>query len=137
MGASSPSDWYLRLARALDVDDAERARAEARAVLAGVGGEEARLRERLEMFSSASFEGILMHVDGVVIDANQRLCDLLGYELAEVLGPQPFPRCVAAEDLPAVQERMASRYEGEYLVTGVRKDGSRFRAELCSKQGRI
>jgi len=99
--------------------------------------EQGRVRERLEMLASASFEGILVHVDGVVIDANQRLCEMLGYQLDEVLGPQTLPRCVAPEDLPAVLERMASHYEGAYLITGVRKDGTRFRAEVQSKQGLI
>jgi len=32
---------------------------------------------------------------------------------------------------------MASGYEGEYTITAVRKDGSRFRAELQAKQGKL
>jgi PAS domain S-box-containing protein len=36
-----------------------------------------------------------------------------------------------------VVHRLANRIEGEYTITGVRKDGSRFRAELNSKQGRL
>ena len=137
VSAARPPDWYQRLVRALEAPDPERARAEARQLLPEIRDEQARLRERLEMLSSASFEGILVHVDGVVIDANQRLCEMLGYELAEILGPYTLGRCVAPEDLPGVVERMANHYEGEYIVTGVRKDGSRFRAELQSKQGRI
>ncbi|HEX2657152.1 MAG TPA: PAS domain S-box protein, partial [Polyangia bacterium] len=93
--------------------------------------------ERAEMLSSASFEGIMVHVDGVIIDANQRLCEMLGYERAEVLGPNTLARCCAPEDLPGVLERMRDRFEGAYVITGVRKDGSRFRAELQSKQGRL
>jgi two-component system cell cycle sensor histidine kinase/response regulator CckA len=99
--------------------------------------EHRRARERLEMLSSGSFEGILIHVDGVVIDANQRLAEMLGCEIAEVLGPHTLGTCVAPEDLPDVMRRMANRIEGEYVITGVRKDGSRFRAELLSKQGRL
>jgi two-component system, cell cycle sensor histidine kinase and response regulator CckA len=134
---SSPPEWYARLSRALGSDDPEQARAEARALLGQIHDEEGRVRERLEMLSGASFEGIMVHVDGVVIDANQHLCELLGYELDEVLGPQTLLRCVAPEDLPSTVERISSQYEGAYVITGVRKDGSRFRAELQSKQGRI
>jgi PAS domain S-box-containing protein len=137
MGASPPADWHTRLTRALELDDPIQARAQARRMLAEIRDEEARLRERLEMLSAASFEGILVHVDGNVIDANRRLCEMLGYELEEVLGPRTLRRCVAPEDLTAVQQRMASHYEGAYVITGVRKDGSRFRAELQSKQGQI
>jgi PAS domain S-box-containing protein len=95
------------------------------------------LRERVELLSSASFEGLLVHVDGVIIEVNQRLCEMLGYERDELMGPHTMGRCVAAEDLPEVGRRMAERYEGSYLVTAIRKDGSRFRAELQSKQGQI
>ena len=137
MGASPPPDWYARLVRALEAEDAEQARTQAQALLTEIRDEDARLRERLQMLSSASFEGIMVHVDGVIIDANQRLCELLGYDLSEVLGPHTLRRCVAPEDLPGVLERMSSHYEGEYVITGVRKDGSRFRAELQSKQGQI
>jgi PAS domain S-box-containing protein len=130
-------DWYARLACALELDDPGQARAQARALLGEIRDQEARLRERLEMLSSASFEGIVIHVDGDVIYANQRLSEMVGYEPAEVMGRGILGKCVAPEDLPLVMERVAGQYEGEYLVTGVRKDGSRFRAELQSKQGRI
>jgi two-component system, cell cycle sensor histidine kinase and response regulator CckA len=96
-----------------------------------------RARERAQMLSEASFEGIMINVDGVIIDANQRLADMLGFEPNEVLGPATLERCVAPEDLPGVRERMRERIEGDYVITGIRKDGSRFRAEILSKQGRL
>ncbi len=96
-----------------------------------------RVLERSRMLSSASFEGILVHEDGVVIDANQSLAELLGFEQDELLGPQTMQRCVAPEDMPNVLERMRERFEGAYVINGVRKDGSRFRAELQSKQGKL
>jgi two-component system, cell cycle sensor histidine kinase and response regulator CckA len=96
-----------------------------------------KVSERLEMLSAASFEGLMIHVDGVIIDANQRLAELLGCELSEVLGASTLRVCVAEEDQPDVMRRMAERVEGEYVITGIRRDGSRFRAELSSKQGRL
>jgi two-component system cell cycle sensor histidine kinase/response regulator CckA len=96
-----------------------------------------RARERAQMLSEASFEGIMIHVDGSIIDANQRLSDLTGYDPSEVLGPEMLRRCLAPEDLPAVLQRMRDRVEGDYVVTGVRKDGSTFRAEILSKQGKL
>src|SRR5690606_2778692 len=83
--------------------------------------------ERLEMLSSASFEGIMIHVDGNIIDANKRLAELLGCEYEEVFGNWSIRNCVAPEDLADVHQRMASGYEGAYVITGVRKDGTRFR----------
>jgi len=131
------TDWYARLGGALGEDDPEQARRGARALLEEFREDEARAEERRQMLSAASFEGILVHVDHVVIDVNQRLCDMLGYERDELLGPGTLRKCVAPEDVPGVLERVAQHYEGEYVVTGIRKDGSRFPAELLSKQGQI
>jgi two-component system cell cycle sensor histidine kinase/response regulator CckA len=96
-----------------------------------------RVRERVELLSAASFEGLFFHIDGVIFDANHRLSELLGYERADLLGDETLRRCVDAEDLPAVLRRMASGFQGEYVITAIRKDGSRFRAELQAKQGKL
>jgi PAS domain S-box-containing protein len=93
--------------------------------------------ERLAMLSSASFEGILIHEGGVVLDVNDRLAEMLGRERHELLGPGVMERCIAPEDLEATRQRVASGYEGAYRITGLRKDGTRFPAELQSKQGRL
>ncbi len=96
------------------------------------------LAERYEMLSAASFEGIMINADGgVVIEANQRLAELVGYEPVELLGNETMLRCVAPEDLPVVQKRLRDGVEGALLITGVRKDGSRFPAEILSKQGKL
>ncbi|MEO8184523.1 MAG: response regulator [Deltaproteobacteria bacterium] len=96
-----------------------------------------RVQERLQLLSSASFEGIIVHDNGSIIDCNARVAEMLGYEPEEMLGPLIMPRCVAAEDLAGVRERLLGQIEGAYVITGVRKDGTRFRAELQAKQGKL
>jgi two-component system cell cycle sensor histidine kinase/response regulator CckA len=96
-----------------------------------------RLRERVELLSMASFEGLFFHVDGVIIDANKRLEEITGYDRSEILGAGLLRRCVVPEDLAGVLQRMAERFEGAYVITGVRKDGSRIRTELQAKQGKL
>jgi PAS domain S-box-containing protein len=93
--------------------------------------------ERFEMLSMASFEGILIHVDGVVIEVNQRLSEISGWTREELLGSGTIPRTIAPEDVPATIERVRSGFEGSYVITAVRKDGTRFPAELQSKQSRL
>jgi two-component system, cell cycle sensor histidine kinase and response regulator CckA len=99
--------------------------------------EHTRTSERLALLSEASFEGILVHIDGVVIDANQRLAEMAGCEIPDLLGPETMRRTVAPEDLASTMQRVASGYEGSYVITAMRRDGTRFRAELQSKQGRL
>jgi PAS domain S-box-containing protein len=96
-----------------------------------------RIDERMQMLSSASFEGLLFHVDGVVIDVNRRVMEMTGYTYEELLGPEAVRLLVAPEDQAELLQRIASRYEGDYVVSCVRKDGSRFRAELSTKQGSL
>jgi len=134
---ASRTDWYTRLMEALGGDDPRAACHAARALLDDFRDEQARAEERHQMLSAASFEGILVHVDHVVIDVNQRLCDMLGYQRDELLGPGTLRKCVVPEDVPGVLERVANQYEGAYTLTAMRKDGSRFPAELLSKQGHI
>jgi PAS domain S-box-containing protein len=131
-----PAEWLARVDDALAKPPAE-ARDAFLTLLGEMHGEQARLRERLEMFSAASFEGLFYHVDGVVIDVNERMCEMHGYTRAEMLGPDVLRRCVAPEDVPEVVRRMTERYEGVYVATGVHKDGSRMRVEVQTKQGHL
>jgi PAS domain S-box-containing protein len=99
--------------------------------------ERVKVGERFELLSAASFEGIMIHAEGKIIFANQRLGELVGYTAEEMLGPDMFARCCAPEDQAATLQRVATGFEGAYVITGIRRDGSRFRAELLSKQGQL
>jgi PAS domain S-box-containing protein len=129
-------DWIARLDDTL-AKPPEEAHAAVRALFAELADEQARLRERLAMISAASFEGLLFHIDTVVIDVNDRLCEMHGYDRAEMLGPDVLRRCVAAEDIPLIVRHIAERYEGGYVATAIRKDGSRFRVEVQTKHSRL
>lgn len=130
-------DWLARIDDALARSDRAETRAALAALLAEIGEEQLQLRERTDLLSSASFEGLLIHMDGKVIELNDRLCEMHGYERHELLSGDILRMCVAPEDVPGVLAHMRGGYQGEYIVTGVRKDGSRFRAEVLSKQGRL
>jgi PAS domain S-box-containing protein len=95
-----------------------------------------RTRARLDMLWAAAFEGLVFHSEGVAVDANQRFSEMVGYAPEEIPGLDTFA-CVAPEDREEARRRVAHRIEGAYVVTGLRKDGSRFRAELLSKEGHL
>ncbi|HEX4406240.1 MAG TPA: PAS domain S-box protein [Polyangia bacterium] len=138
MAGTPPKEWVARAEAALALGDSNATREAVAALLVEIGDEQSRLRERYELLSSASFEGLLIHADGKVIDINERLCEMHGYARDELLGASDILRtCVAPEDVPGVLAHIASGFQGEYIVTGVRKDGSRFRSEVLTKQGRL
>jgi len=130
-------DWLARVDEALALGERAETRAALAALVKELGDEQLQLRERSDLLSSASFEGLLIHADGKVIEVNDRLCEMHGYERHELLSGDILRMCVAPEDVPGVLAHMRDGFQGEYLVTGVRKDGSRFRSEVLSKQGRL
>jgi PAS domain S-box-containing protein len=96
-----------------------------------------RVCERMEMLSEASFEGILLHDGGVLIDCNQRMREMLGFGRDEPIGADTMQRCVAPEDYKEALERIRNRVEGEFLVNVIRTDGTRFLGEFCTKQTKL
>ena len=137
MALPPAEDRLARVDEALALHDRAETRVALGALLAEIGEEQQRLRERTDLLSSASFEGVLIHADGKVIDVNDRLCEMHGYTRQELLSGDILRMCVAPEDVPGVLAHMRDGFQGEYLVTGIRKDGSRFRSEVLSKQGQL
>ena len=111
-GAASPllSDSVLWVAR--DVTDRKRAEEQLRAS-----------EDRWHRISEATFEGIAFSEDGVMIDTNAQLAEILGYGQEELVG-KPVHECVAPED----RERVAAAIHGgrtsAYEHRALRKDGS-------------
>ena len=137
MAPPPAQDWLARVDEALARGDRAETRAALAALLTEIGDEQLRLRERTDLLSAASFEGLLIHADGKVIEVNDRLCEMHGYQRHELLSGDILRMCVAPEDVAGVLAHMRDGFQGEYIVTGLRKDGSRFRSEVLSKQGRL
>ncbi len=96
--------------------------------------------ERFRRLSEASFEGILIHDNGVLLTANRQWLDMVGYDLSELAGKQILETVVAPESVETVRSRIAGNFREIYEITGIRKDGSRFpmqvRAHPAEYRGR-
>ena len=79
--------------------------------------------ERLLALADATFEGILINDQGVILEANRALTDMFGYEVSEVIGRSTV-EFVVPEHRDLVEQKIASGSEEPYEVTGVRKDGT-------------
>ena len=96
---------------------------------------EERLREseeRFRLLSDAAVEGVVIHDNGIIIDANRRLCEMFGYELDELLGANVFD-LPSPEYLGTIMEHVRSASTARYEVEGRRKDGSTFVAEITGR----
>ena len=88
--------------------------------------------ERFRRLSQATFEGIAVTEKGIIVDANERLAEMFGYSLDEILGTQAA-NLVAPEERELVQERNLSGYEAPYEHRAVRKDKSSLYVEVRGK----
>jgi len=89
--------------------------------------------ERFRSLSEASFEGIVLHKKGKILDVNKTFAELFGYDLKEIIGMNVV-ELAAPEWKDIVKENVLSGREEPYEAEGLRKDGSIFHGELRGKQ---
>ena len=88
--------------------------------------------KRFRTLSEASFEGIGIHDRGRILEGNQALAAMFGYELSEVIGMHALD-LTAPESRDTVLQNILSGYPERYELTGLRKDGSTFPVEVCGR----
>ena len=91
-------------------------------------------KARFHQLAQATFEGIAITAGGLVIDSNDQLCAMYGYKPGEMNG-RPVLDFVAPESQAWVRERIAMADEEAYECVAIRKDGTRFPAEVHARMG--
>ncbi|NOZ57204.1 MAG: response regulator [Calditrichaeota bacterium] len=88
-----------------------------------------RSEERFRRLAEATFEGIAIFRDGVILDTNRAFASMFGYKPREVLGKHvtDFIR------LPK-RDHSTKPSKGSLEAVGVRKDGSHFPVELTGRK---
>lgn len=92
--------------------------------------------DRFKRLSDASFEGIAIHENGHMIDANQQYLAMFGYTLEEIRSTDGLDM-IAAEDRDIVKSRIAEGFEGTYEVRGLKKNGTTFPIEMRVRKSTI
>jgi PAS domain S-box-containing protein len=107
--------------------------------VAGRTAELNRTEARFRQLAEATFEGISISEEGVLIDCNPQLARINGYEIQEMIG-RPILDFIAPESVEFVKARLDDPQETNYEFVGLRKDGTRFpgecHASMRSWQGR-
>ena len=85
--------------------------------------------DRFKLLSEATFEGICIHEQGVILDANQQFADMFGYTLDELKGMDCF-NLIAPQSQEAVREYISTGLQEPYESYSQRKDGSTFPTEV-------
>lgn len=89
--------------------------------------------QRYKFLSELTFEGIVIHKDGLVKDCNLSFCRMFGYEREELIGKNVIDKLIHSESRQAVIENIARDLTVPYESKGIRKDGSVFPVEQEGK----
>ncbi len=84
--------------------------------------------ERYRALSQASFEGIMLHEQGIIVVANQVLADMLGYSICDLVGKafNEFIQLETGVDHETTPDKKVSRYSESLAL---RRDGTYFPIE--------
>ncbi|MCP4705946.1 MAG: PAS domain S-box protein, partial [candidate division Zixibacteria bacterium] len=88
---------------------------------------EVKLKEsekRFKKLSNLTSEGIMIHDEGIVIDLNESLSNLLGYSSEELIGGNIIKLCVLQEYHETVINNIAKKYGKPYEIKVRKKDGT-------------
>jgi PAS domain S-box-containing protein len=86
--------------------------------------------ERYRQLADVTFEGIIFHDQGVLLQANDQFFQMFGYEPDELIGTQIMEKTLTPESLKTVRVKIATRSTESYLAMGLRKDGTTFPLEV-------
>jgi PAS domain S-box-containing protein len=87
---------------------------------------------KFRRLTEATFEGILIHDKGLILDANQSILNIFGYEYGEFVGKQTSS-FLTRESLDAIGESLLADSGKIYEATGIKRDGSRINLEVMGK----
>ncbi|MGZ3578803.1 MAG: PAS domain S-box protein, partial [Syntrophales bacterium] len=89
--------------------------------------------ERFRQLTDATFEGIVIHAEGKILDFNQAMLKMFGYERDEVIGKKNVIDFVAPESREIVSRYITTGYDKPYDVIMVKKDGNTLLMEVAGK----
>ncbi len=90
--------------------------------------------QRYELLSNVTFEGILLHKNGIAIDVNASVSRLTGYAREELAGSNLFGFIATPEDREKARQNMLAHNTHPYTIRIRRKNGSIFDGELESRE---
>lgn len=86
--------------------------------------------ERFRKLSELTFEGIVLHKEGICVDCNKSIENITGYLRDDLIGQNLIMMVVAEESREKVKEQIQKNYAKPYEIISIRKDGTKFTAEI-------
>jgi PAS domain S-box-containing protein len=89
--------------------------------------------EHFRQLADATFEGIVIHDKGQILDFNQAMLQMFGYKRDEVIGRKNVIDFIAPESREIVSRHITTGYEKPYDVMMIKKDGNTLVMEVAGK----
>ena len=86
--------------------------------------------QRFKKLSNLTFEGILIHKNGIVVDANESLLKLLGYKLEELVGQDIVAKCAPKEYHKLIRKMILKDTCPPYEIKLINKKGESIPIEV-------
>ena len=90
--------------------------------------------ERFRKLSDLTFEGIVLHQDGVILDVNHSLERMMGYSRDECIGQDSITLFFMEEYHETIRGNVERESSAPYEVMAMRKDGTTFPVEVEARQ---
>lgn len=85
---------------------------------------------RFRQLSEAAFEAVVIHDEGVLLEANDQFFDMFGFTREELSGKNALAVTMTPESTRVARERIASGETKPYEAVGLKKDGTRIALEI-------
>lgn len=89
--------------------------------------------ERFKTLADASWEGIAIHDQGILLEANQQFFNMFGYQKKELIGTNILEKIFLPQELITISARIKTGEVGFHESTGLMKDGATFPIETNSR----
>jgi len=86
--------------------------------------------KRNKLLADLSFEAMVIHREGIIVDVNKAFEKLTGYSREEAIGQNLFEKVTFKKDVEKVSKNIAKTHAKPYQITGTKKDGTPFHAEV-------
>lgn len=88
---------------------------------------------RFKALHDASFGGIMIHDQGIILDVNQGMTEMSGYSVAELIGMDGL-QLVAPGSRVLVTTHMLCGFEKPYAAVGLRKNGAEYPLRIAGRK---
>jgi len=88
---------------------------------------------KYKKLSDITFEGIVIHENGIAIEINQALERIFGYSRDEILGKHVIKEFIKPEYHELIFKNIARQFTEPYEIEGIRKDGTIIPLEVAAR----